>query len=42
MKIYLIMSVINLEFVLSEEDFYNQLYDNYLLFIKKDYNINNE
>src|SRR5947207_4666464 len=42
MKIHSIMSVINLESVLSEKDFYNQSYNDYLLSVKKDHNINDE
>src|SRR5436190_18145171 len=34
MKIHSVMSIINLKFVSSEKDFYNQLYDDYLSLIK--------
>ena len=42
MKIYSVMSVINLESVLSEEDLYNQLYDNHLLSVKEDHDTDDE
>src|SRR5947207_5092376 len=36
MKIHSMMSIINFEFVLSKKNFYNQLYNNYLFFMKED------
>src|SRR5437762_11029851 len=42
MKIHSMMSVINLKSVSSEKNFYNQSYNNYLLLMKEDYNINDE
>src|SRR5436190_14186789 len=42
MKIHSVMSVINLESVSSEKDFYNQSYDDHLLFMKEDCNLDDE
>src|SRR5204863_9237377 len=42
MKIHSMISVINLKFVSSEKDLYNQLYNDHLLFMKKNHDINNE
>ena len=42
MKIHSVMSVINFEFVLSEKNLYNQSYNDHLLFMKEDCNINDE
>ena len=42
MKIHSIMSVINLESVLSEKDFYNQSYNNYLSSVKENHNTDNK
>src|SRR5205809_6131170 len=42
MKIHSIMSVINLESVSSEKDFYNQSYNDYSSLMKKDYNIDDK
>src|SRR5947207_1524651 len=42
MKIHSVMSIINLKSVSSEKDFYNQSYNNHLLPVKEDHNINNE
>src|SRR5947208_5544967 len=42
MKIHSVMSIINLESVSSEKDLYNQLYDNYLLFMKEDCDLDDE
>src|SRR5205809_6024031 len=42
MKIHSVMSVINLESVSSEKDFYNQLYNDHLLLMKEDHNIDDE
>ena len=42
MKIHSVISVINLESVSSEKDFYNQLYDDHSLLMKKDCDINDE
>ena len=35
MKIHSMMLIINLKFVLSEKNFYNQSYNDYLSFVKK-------
>ena len=42
MKIHSMMSVINLKSVSSEKDFYNQLYNDHLSFMKEDYDIDDE
>ena len=42
MKIHSVMSVINFEFVSSEKDLYNWLYNNHLLLMKKNYDINDK
>src|SRR5947207_13996756 len=42
MKIYSVMSVINLKSVSSEKDFYNQLYNDHSFFMKKNHNLNDE
>ena len=42
MKIYLVISVINLKLVFSKKDLYNWLYNNHLLPVKEDHNIDNE
>src|SRR5947207_6514253 len=42
MKIHSMMLVINFESVSSEKNFYNQSYNNYLLLMKENHNINNE
>src|SRR5438034_11287874 len=42
MKIHSVMSIINLESVSSEEDLYNQLYDDHLLPMKEDHDIDDE
>ena len=42
MKIHLIISVINLKSVSSEKDSYNWSYNNHLLLMKKDHDIDNE
>src|SRR6266480_760126 len=42
MKIHSVMSVINLESVSSEKDFYNQSYNDHLLLMKEDHNIDDE
>ena len=42
MKIHSVMSVINLESVSSEKDFYNQSYDDHLLLMKENHDINDE
>ena len=42
MKIHSVISVINLKFVSSEKDFYNQSYDDYLLPVKEDHNVDDE
>src|SRR5438477_4920933 len=39
MKIHSIMSIINFEFISSEKDLYNQSYNNHLLSVKEDHNI---
>ena len=42
MKIHLVMSVINFKSVSSEKDLYNQSYDDYLLSVKEDHDIDDE
>ena len=42
MKIYSMMSVINLESVSSEKDLYNQSYNDHLFFVKEDCDLNDE
>src|SRR5436190_3733709 len=42
MKIHSVMSVINLKSVSSEEDFYNQSYNDHLLLMKEDCNVDDE
>src|SRR5436190_8498521 len=42
MKIHSVISVINFELVSSEKDLYNQLYDDHLLLMKEDHNIDDE
>src|SRR5204863_9754103 len=42
MKIHSMMSVINLEFVSSEKDLYNQSYNDHLLLMKENCDIDNE
>ena len=42
MKIYSVILVINLESVSSEKDLYNQLYNDYLSFVKEDHDIDDE
>ena len=42
MKIYSVMLIINLESVSSEKDFYNWLYDDHLLLMKENCDINDE
>src|SRR5437763_1078282 len=42
MKIHSIMSIINLKFVSSEKDFYNQLYNDHSSFVKENCNIDDE
>src|SRR5436190_18148196 len=42
MKIHSVMSIINFKSVSSEKDFYNQSYNDYLLLMKENHNINDE
>jgi len=42
MKIHSVMSVINLKSVSSEEDLYNQLYNDHLLLMKENHDIDDE
>src|SRR5436190_8701427 len=42
MKIHSVMSVINLKSVLSEKDFYNQSYNDHLLLVKEDCDVDDE
>src|SRR5438034_11834848 len=42
MKIHSVMSVINLKFISSEKDSYNQSYNDHSLLMKEDHNIDNE
>ena len=42
MKIYSVISVINFESISSEKDFYNQSYNDHLLSVKEDHDIDDE
>ena len=42
MKIHSMMSIINFKFVSSEKNLYNWLYDDHLLFVKENHDINDE
>src|SRR5947207_15561702 len=42
MKIHSMMSIINFKFVSSKKDFYNQSYNDHLLLMKENHNINDE
>src|SRR5947207_8795686 len=41
-KIHSVMSVINFKFVSSEKNFYNQLYNDHLLSVKEDHDLDDE
>ena len=42
MKIHSMISIINFKSVSSEKNFYNQSYNDYLFFVKEDYDLDDE